>query len=192
MSIATKRGDAGETSLAGGIRVMKSSQRVESYGCIDELNAALGLARALSPDENLRRQVRAIQQELFRVGSALATPPNSRKPQVVISEEMVEGLTRQVQEIESQDGILCDWSIPGETPAAAAFDLARTICRRAEREIVRLCESGEPVQKTILAYINRLSDLLWLMARKVEADSGANSSLRQLSGVAGARWSRAW
>lgn len=192
MSIATKRGDGGQTSLAGGIRVAKSHPRVEAYGTVDELNSALGLARALCPDEGLRSQIRAIQQELFRVGSALATPAESRKPQVPISAEMVEQLTRQVQEIEQIEGILLDWSIPGEHPVAAAFDLARTICRRAEREIVRLRETGEPVEDNILAYVNRLSDFLWLAARKVEAEAGVRSSLRECSGASGPRWSRAW
>lgn len=192
MSIATKRGDGGQTSLAGGIRVSKSHPRVEAYGTVDELNSALGLARALCSDESLRSQIRAIQQELFRVGSALATPAESRKPQVPISAEMVEQLTRQVQEIEKLEGILLDWSIPGEHPVAAAFDLARTICRRAEREIVRLREAGEPVEDNILAYVNRLSDFLWLAARKVEAEAGVRSSLRECSGASGPRWSRAW
>lgn len=192
MSIATKRGDCGQTSLAGGIRVSKSHQRVETYGTIDELNSALGLARALCSDESLRGWIRAIQQELFWVGSALATPMESRKPQIPITPTMVDRLTQQVHEIEQQAGILSDWSIPGEHPASAAFDLARTICRRAEREIVRLRESGEPVEEAIVAYVNRLSDLLWLVARKVEAEAGVNSSLRQLNGASGPRWSRAW
>ncbi|MCS7044202.1 MAG: cob(I)yrinic acid a,c-diamide adenosyltransferase [Bryobacterales bacterium] len=192
MSIATKRGDGGETSLAGGIRVPKSHQRVESYGTIDELNSAIGLARALCQGESVRSQLRAIQQELFRVGSALATPPESRKPQIPITPDMVDGLTRQVHEIEGVDGVLADWAIPGGHPAAAALDLARTICRRAEREIVRLRDSGEPVQETILAYVNRLSDLLWLLARKLETEAGINSSLRELNQVSGPRWSRAW
>jgi cob(I)alamin adenosyltransferase len=192
MSIATKRGDGGETSLAGGIRVSKGHPRVESYGTIDELNSALGLARALSADEVLRGELRAIQQDLFLLGSALATPPDSRKPQPEIGLENVEELTRRVQEIEAQEGILADWSIPGEHPAAAALDLARTICRRAERQIVRLRDSGEPVADAVVAYVNRLSDLLWLMARKVEAEAGADSSLRKLNGKSGPRWSRAW
>lgn len=192
MSIATKRGDGGQTSLAGGIRVSKSHQRVETYGTIDELNSALGLARALCPDESVCGRIRAIQQDLFRIGSALATPMESRKPQVPVTAEMVDRLTQQVLEIEQRDDILSDWSIPGEHPAAAAFDLARTICRRAEREIVRLRESGEPVEDAIVAYVNRLSDLLWLVARKLEAEAGVKSSLRELNGASGPRWSRAW
>jgi cob(I)alamin adenosyltransferase len=175
MSIATKRGDGGETGLAGGIRVSKASLRVETYGTIDELNSSLGLAR-----------------ELFQVGSALATPPESKKPQVPVTVEMVEALTAQVHEIEAIEGILTDWSLPGEDAAAAAYDVARTICRRAERGVVRLREAGETVEANALAYLNRLSDLLWLYARKLEAGAGVNSSLRAVNEKAGPRWSRAW
>lgn len=192
MSIATKRGDGGQTGLAGGIRVSKSSLRVESYGTIDELNSALGLARAICSDEDLKKRTKEIQRELFRVGSALATPPESRKGQVPVTVEMVEALTAQVHEFEAIEGLLSDWSLPGEEPDGAAFDLARTICRRAERNIVRLMEAGESFDPNVLAYINRLSDLLWLFARKAELGSKASSSLREMNGKQGPRWSRAW
>jgi cob(I)alamin adenosyltransferase len=96
MSIATKRGDGGQTGLAGGIRVSKSSLRVESYGSVDELNSALGLARSICEDADLRERTRkSIQRELFRIGSGLATPPESSKPQVPIGPELVDDLTRQ-------------------------------------------------------------------------------------------------
>ena len=172
MSIATKRGDGGETGLAGGIRVSKSSLRVETYGTVDELNSALGLARSMCDDADLRERTKRIQRELFRIGSALATPPQSSKPQVPVPLESVEELTGQVYELEATEGLLSDWSLPGETVAGAAYDLARTVCRRAERCVVRLMESGEAVEPNILAYLNRLSDLLWLFARKVELGAG--------------------
>ena len=191
MSIATKRGDGGETGLAGGIRVSKSSLRVETYGTVDELNSALGLARSTCGDADLRERTKRIQRELFRVGSALATPPQSSKPQVPVLSESVEELTGQVHELEATEGLLSDWSLPGETVAGAAYDLARTVCRRAERCVVRLIESGEVVEPNILAYLNRLSDLLWLFARKVELGAGG-SSLREINGRSGPRWSRAW
>src|SRR5215469_6708933 len=162
MSIATKRGDGGQTGLAGGIRVSKSSLRVEAYGTVDELNSVLGIARSHCDDADLRDRTKAIQRELFQIGSSLATPPESRKPQIPVTEEMVEGLTNQVHEIEAMEGLLSDWSLPGEHPVGAYFDLARTVCRRAERCLVRLIESGEGVQPNTLAYLNRLSDLLWL------------------------------
>jgi len=191
MSIATKRGDGGETGLAGGIRVSKSSLRVETYGTVDELNSALGLARSMCDDADLRERTKRIQRELFRIGSALATPVQSSKPQLPVLLESVEELTGQVYELEATEGLLSDWSLPGETVAGAAYDLARTVCRRAERSVVRLIESGEAVEPNILAYLNRLSDLLWLFARKVEVGA-AGTSLREINGKSGPRWSRAW
>lgn len=192
MSIATKRGDGGQTGLAGGIRVSKSSLRVEAYGTVDELNSVLGVARSQCLDADLRDRSKAIQRELFRVGSGLATPPNSRKPQVPLPEELVEGLTAQVHEIEAIEGLLSDWSLPGEHPVGALYDHARTICRRAERCVVRLMESGEEINPNALAYLNRLSDLLWLFARKLEVDAGVTNSLREMNDKAGPKWSRAW
>jgi cob(I)alamin adenosyltransferase len=191
-SISTTRGDGGQTSLAGGIRVSKSSVRVEAYGTIDELNSSLGFARSICDDRELVELVRSVQQDLFKIGSAMATPPQSPKPQVPIDAPMVERLTTEVHRIEAMENVLSDWSISGEHTAAAAFDVARTICRRAERAIVRLAESGEAVQPGILAYVNRLSDLLWLFGRKLERDAGVSGSLRAGTGRAGNRFSRAW
>ena len=192
MSIATKRGDGGQTGLAGGIRVSKSSLRVEAYGTVDELNSTLGIARSVCEDANLSERTKLIQRQLFKVGSSLATPPESRKGQVPITEEMVEELTKQVHEIESIEGLLSDWSLPGEHRTAAFFDLARTVCRRAERNVVRLIESDEVVEPNTLAYLNRLSDLLWLFARKLEVDAGVTNSLRDMNAKTGPKWSRAW
>jgi|SRR5271156_891587 len=192
MSISTKHGDAGQTGLAGGIRVSKSSVRVEAYGTVDELNASLGLARSLCQDEDLRSRTLAIQKELFRVGAALATPPESRKAQVPVTPEMVDALTEQVHQIEAIEGVLADWSVSGDHAAAAAYDVARTVCRRAERNVVRLAEAGEAVEPSVLAYLNRLSDLIWLFGRKLEFDAGLNASLRAANEKAGPRWSRAW
>jgi cob(I)alamin adenosyltransferase len=191
-SIATTRGDAGETGLAGGIRVSKSSIRVEAYGGVDELNAAIGFARSICEDSAVRDFAQSVQRELFKIGSALATPPQSPKPQVVVEPALVDRLTAEVHRLEAIEGMLSDWSVAGDHTAAAAFNVARTVCRRAERGVVRLMESGEPVQPTILAYLNRLSDLLWLFARKLEHDAGINSSLRAQTGKDGNKWSRAW
>jgi cob(I)alamin adenosyltransferase len=191
-SIATTRGDQGQTGLAGGIRVSKASIRVESCGNVDELNSSLGFARSICEDDAAVALVRSIQQELFKIGAAIATPPQSTKPQATIGVEAVDRLTAEVHRLEAIEGILSDWSVPGEHTVAAAFDVARTVCRRAERGVVRLVESGEEVQPTILAYLNRLSDLLWLLGRKIEYDAGVNGSLRAVTGKAGNRWSRAW
>lgn len=189
MSIATKRGDGGQTGLPGGIRVSKSHRRVDTYGTIDELISSMGFARAICPDEDLRVLTKELQRELFKVGSAFATPPDSKKPIPEIPQEMVDRLTNEVHRIEAMEGVLGDWAIPGEDACSAAFDVARTICRRAERLVVELIEDGCGIQPTALAYINRLSDLLWLFGRLVETRKGLDASLRT---NAGPRWSRAW
>lgn len=191
-SIATTRGDGGQTGLAGGIRVSKASVRVEAYGNIDELISTLGFARSICEDAAIVEFCRVVQRELFKIGSGLATPPQSTKPQVPIELDMAERLTAEVHRLEAIEGLLSDWTIAGAHSAAAAFDVARTVCRRAERGIVRLAEAGEPVAPGILAYVNRLSDLLWLFGRKLELDAGVSGSLRAETGRAGNRWSRAW
>lgn len=141
---------------------------------------------------DIQERTKRIQRELFRIGSGLATPPESRKPQVPVTDELVQGLTDQVYELEATDGLLSDWSLPSEDTVAAAFDLARTVCRRAERNVVRLIETGEPVAPNTLAYLNRLSDLLWLFGRKIELAAGIRGGLRAMNGKEGPRWSRAW
>ena len=191
-SIATKRGDGGQTSLTGGVRVSKSSLRVETYGTVDELNSSMGFARSICEDADLRERTKLIQRELFRVGSALATSPDSRKGEPPLNAAMVEALTDQVHQLEAIEGMLSDWSIPGEHTAAAAYDLARTVCRRAERCVVRLIDSGEVVDENALPYLNRLSDLLWLFGRKLELEAGVSGSLRTANSKTGPRWSRAW
>jgi cob(I)alamin adenosyltransferase len=191
-SISTMRGDTGETSLAGGVRVSKASGRVETYGTIDELNSALGFARSMCDDVEIAAFTKTIQQDLFKIGSALATPPESPKPQVPVEAALVDRLTAEVHRIEAIDGVLGDWSIAGEHRAAAAYDVARTVCRRAERALVRLQEEGVTVDANILAYLNRLSDLLWLFGRKLEHDAGVSGSLRAITGKPGNRFSRAW
>lgn len=189
MSIATKRGDNGTTGLPGGVRVSKSDLRVDTYGTIDELISAMGFARAICQDEDLRSLTKELQRELFKVGSAVATPPDAKKPAPEIPASMVDRLTDEVHRLEAIDGVLGDWAIPGEDACSAAFDMARTICRRAERLVVALIEGGAAIQPSALAYLNRLSDLLWLLGRVVECRLGLDAKLRT---EAGPRWSRAW
>lgn len=191
MSIATKRGDGGQTGLAGGIRVSKSDLRVEAYGTIDELNTVLGFARSICTNPEISAAVHDIQKTLFRVGSALATPPESRKLAPALAPEDVDRLTGQVHSIEAKEGILSDWSLPGAHPESAAFEMARTVCRRAERCVVRLAESGVEVHPQVLPYMNRLSDLIWLIARQIEIELSVDSRLRDQQDKGG-RWSRAW
>jgi cob(I)alamin adenosyltransferase len=191
MSIATKRGDAGQTSLAGGVRVSKADFRVETYGTVDELNTVLGFARSICHNKEIAAWTETIQRTLFRLGSALATPPESRKNPPVISVEDVDMLTELVHKMEAIDGILSDWSLPGAHPESAAYEMARTVCRRAERTVVRFVAEGNEVKPEVLSYLNRLSDVIWLFGRLIEADAGVDARLRDET-KSGARWSMAW
>jgi cob(I)alamin adenosyltransferase len=191
MSIATTRGDGGQTGLAGGIRISKADQRVETYGTVDELNTVLGFARSICTNKEIRDWTEGIQRSLFRLGSALATPPESRKQPPSITADDVEGLTKLVHQIEATEGILSDWSLPGAHTESAAYEVARTVCRRAERNAVRLAASGVEVKAEILAYLNRLSDLIWLFGRLIEVNAGVDASLRREE-TGGPKWSRAW
>lgn len=190
-SISTRRGDAGETRLGGGGQISKADARVESYGAIDELNTVIGLARTRCGDPEICAEIRVIQRELFVVGSAISTKPESKKPIPEIAKDMVHRLDVLVERFEAEPGILRDWSIPGEFAASAAFDVARAICRRAERATVRYVTNGGVVQPTVLEYLNRLSDVLWLCARVIEARNGIDARLRD-EAHPGPPWSRAW
>jgi cob(I)alamin adenosyltransferase len=191
MSIATKRGDGGQTGLAGGIRVSKADLRVESYGSIDELNTVLGFARSICQNKEIAAWTEEIQRTLFRVGSALATPPESKKQPPVLTPEDIDRLTNLVHQIEATEGILADWSLPGAHTESAAYEVARAVCRRAERAAVRFVESGGVVQPAVLPYLNRLSDVIWLFGRLIEFNAGIDARLRDDS-KGGPKWSRAW
>ncbi|MGH9962317.1 MAG: cob(I)yrinic acid a,c-diamide adenosyltransferase [Pyrinomonadaceae bacterium] len=192
MSVATKLGDAGQTDLIGGPRVPKSDQRVETYGTIDELGSQMGFARAICDDAEVREITETIQKELFLVNSVVATVPDGKRTPPEVKQEMIDALTAHVDRIEQVEGIVGDWSVPGQHAAAAAFDVARTVCRRAERCLVKLTESDErPQLPAVVAYINRLSDLLWLLGRLLEVRAGISSRLRGAE-QGGNKWSRAW
>lgn len=190
-SIATKHGDGGQTGLVGGMRVSKADQRVEAYGCVDELGAALGLARSLCRDAEVAGWTEEIQRTLFRVGGSLATPVESRKASALMTMADVDRLTELVEKVEGMDGILSDWSLPGAYTVSAAYEVARTVCRRAEREVVRFAEGGGEVQAEVIAYLNRLSDLIWLFGRMLEMKAGIDARLRT-EDKAGPDFSRAW
>ena len=191
MSIATKTGDNGSTALIGGTRLSKADLRVEAYGTVDELNSFLGLARSLCSDAQIRAETEAIQRTLFRVGAALSRPASQVPAKPDLVEADVEAITAQVHALESIQGILLDWSLPGGYRDSAAFEVARTVCRRAERCAVRLAEAGEAVPPQALAYLNRLSDLLWLFGRLLEQRAGVDTRLRDAE-TSGPSWSRAW
>jgi len=191
MSIATKTGDAGTTGLAGGTRVSKAGLRVEAYGAVDELNSSLGFARSICNTPEIAAWTEEIQKTLFRVGGSLATAPEAKKGKPIMLAEDVDRLTQLVYRIEATEGILADWSLPGAHRESAAYEVARTVCRRAERASVRLLESGEEVSPEVLAYLNRLSDLIWLFGRLIELNAGIDARLRDES-KSGPNFSRAW
>lgn len=191
MSIATTRGDRGETGLAGGIRISKADLRVESYGTVDELNSVLGFARSLCQNAEIKAWTETIQRTLFRLGSALATPPESKKQPPTISDDDVAMLTELVHKIEAIEGILSDWSLPGAHTESAAYEVARTVCRRAERSAIRFIENGGVVKPEVIAYLNRLSDVIWLFGRLIEFNAGIDARLRDET-TTGPKWSRAW
>lgn len=190
-SIATETGDNGTTALTGGTRVSKADLRVEAYGTVDELNATMGFARSLCSDPEISAWTETIQRTLFRVGAALSRPADDPKAAIDLTATDVADLTERVHAIEGIEGILADWSLPGAHRESAAFEIARTVCRRAERCAVRLHEAGEAVPSPVIVYLNRLSDLLWLFGRLIEHRAGIDTRLRKEE-KAGPEWSRAW
>lgn len=174
MSIATKTGDKGETSLMYGRRVSKSDPRVDAYGCVDELTAALGLARALSTNAFMTEQILAVQKELIIVMGELATSAEdlerySRDGFQLTTSAMVDRLGAVITEMEKDKELYPkDWVIPGNSAASAGLDLARATCRRAERKMAALGRGEATSNPEILRYLNRLSDFCWLLARYAE------------------------
>ena len=167
--IYTRTGDAGTTRLATGAAVSKADRRVEAYGGVDETNACVGLARvALGVSDPLDVMLARIQNELFDLGADLATPAKSDEVEgaaLRILDSQVARLEAEIDTLNADLPALTSFILPGGNQAAAALHLARTVCRRAEREAVRLVESGEPVSGPAMRYLNRLSDLLFVAAR---------------------------
>ncbi len=176
MSIATKTGDAGETSLMYGRRVPKTDPRVDAYGCVDELNAALGSVRATAAASLVAEQILSIQKELVTVMGELATAPEDLERYqkdgfALTTAAMVDRLTAAIDELEKDKALYGKgWATPGSTPLAAALDVARTVCRRAERRVAALDSAAHSIAE-ILRYLNRLSDLCWLLARFAEKNT---------------------
>ena len=176
MRIYTRTGDAGDTGLFGGGRVGKDDPRVEAYGDVDELNAALGLARAVEMMPRIDETLVPIQRDLFSIGALLATPDRDKMRQHLdkarIDEGRVAELERAIDDGEAELEPLRAFIVPGGTPKAAALHVARTICRRAERRVVALARDVElPV--IVVVYLNRLSDLLFVLARVANRRAGA-------------------
>jgi cob(I)alamin adenosyltransferase len=173
--IYTKTGDAGDTALFGGRRVPKNDPRVCAYGAVDELNAVLGVARAAEPPEAIAPVIETLQHYLFDLGSELATPPGAATAASAhashVTAAWVEALERDIDRFEDALPPLRAFILPGGTPAAAALHHARTVARRAERDIVALAAS-EPVNPELLKFINRVSDLLFVLARAANHAAG--------------------
>lgn len=173
MKIYTKTGDDGDTGLFGGARVSKASARVEAYGTVDELNAVLGVARAAGPYAELDGLLGAIQSDLFTLGAELATVPGKEASLGIplLDERDVAKLEEAIDASEATLPALKNFVLPAGTPVAAALHLARTVCRRAERAVVGLPE-GQGARAEIKVYLNRLSDLLFSLARQVNHRAG--------------------
>ncbi len=165
MKIYTKTGDRGDTSLYSGQRVPKDALRIEAYGTVDELNSALGLVRAEGGDPEIDGILEVIQNELFELGADLATPQSVDRSKVKrIESKDVQGLEKVLDDLEGHVKPLRSFILPGGTPVAARLHFARTVCRRAERAVVRLSRN-EDIGETVTVYLNRLSDLLFVLAR---------------------------
>ena len=172
MKIYTKTGDAGETSLFDQTRVRKSDARVDAYGEVDELNACLGVARSAVSDADITSLIDELEKDLFALGSRLADPSAriaSRVTKAVIGPANVTKLEEAIDRLETELPPLRAFILPGGSPGGAALHFARTVCRRAERRAVALGEGVEPI---LVVYLNRLSDLLFVMARAVNRRAG--------------------
>ena len=180
MKIYTKTGDGGETSLFGGGRVSKDDARVEAYGAVDELNAAIGFARAHAPVPDIDGELARIQAELFAVGAELATPHDARAHGAIpgVRGEWAGALERQMDRWDEELPPLTAFVLPGGSPVAAALHVARGTCRRAERRAVALSHLSH-IDPTVVVYLNRLSDFLFEAARAANLRAGVAETLWQ-------------
>jgi cob(I)alamin adenosyltransferase len=172
VKIYTRTGDSGETSLFGGVRVRKDAPRVDAYGEVDELNAWLGFVRAHSLGPDVDAEVVHIQRDLFALGAQLADPGEKlspRKTKAIVGDTDIERLEQTIDRFENTLTPLRNFILAGGSPAGAALHVARTVCRRAERRMVAL---QPPVDPVLLRYVNRLSDLLFVLARAVNHRAG--------------------
>jgi len=175
VKVYTRRGDRGETDLFAGGRVRKDDPRVAAYGDVDELNSVLGVAAAASGEEDVRTLCQEIQARLFDLGAYLAAPDAERRAKSGIEAPLdadIESLERAIDGFETELAPLRRFILPGGTPAAAAFHVARTVCRRAERAAVTL-DAEATLAPQALGYLNRLSDLLFVLARVENRRAGS-------------------
>lgn len=175
MSIATRTGDDGTTSLLYGRRVSKTNLRPCAYGTVDELSAFLGLARALAMNEWVKDEIFKVQKNLVAIMGEMAVADEDRDKYELsnldkFESHMLEQLDVNIKKLEDMNITFERWATPGHTAGAGAIDVARTVCRRAEREVLLLQQSGAFIKKDIIQFFNRLSDVLWLMARLEETE----------------------
>lgn len=170
MKIYTKTGDKGETSLIGGVRVKKSNNRIHAYGTVDELNSSLGLVRDSLTNPDIRKQLLEIQGRLFVIGSHLASAPNSKMQIPDISKEDVLHLENYIDEMNKSLPELKNFILPGGSISVSYCHMARTICRRAERWVIEVSES-EFVEPLTIEYLNRLSDYLFVLSRRISHEN---------------------
>lgn len=176
MKIYTKTGDTGTTALFGGKRVSKSDLRIETYGTIDELNSYIGLIRDQPVNAARKEVLIEIQDRLFTIGSILATEPGNTKVKIpAIAEEDVQFLEKQIDGMEAKLPSMKSFILPGGHQAVSFCHVARTVCRRAERHVITL-NSIEPVDAIVIKYMNRLSDYLFVLSRKMTQEIGAEET----------------
>jgi cob(I)alamin adenosyltransferase len=177
MKIYTKTGDRGDTGLFGGGRVPKNDPRVEAYGDVDEANSFIGLARSIEPMPRIDDVLLPIQRDLFAIGALLATPDRDKMHQHLekarIGTERIAELERAIDAGDEELEPLRAFILPAGSPKAAALHVARTVCRRAERGVVGLTRAGSDIPPLVVIYLNRLSDLLFTLARVANARSGS-------------------
>lgn len=172
MKIYTKKGDKGETSLIGGVRVKKSNNRIHAYGTIDELNSVVGIVRDSLKDSTIRKQLLGIQNHLFVIGSHLASAPNSKMQIPDISHSDITQLEEYMDEMNLSLPELTSFILPGGNISSSYCHLARTVCRRAERWVIEVSEKEE-VDPLIIAYLNRLSDYFFILSRRISSINDA-------------------
>ncbi len=182
MRIYTKTGDAGETGLIGGERVPKQSARIDAIGDVDELNATIGLARVHSGGKGLDKPLSKIQNWLFELGAELATPPSTRFINETIAEEHVAYLEESIDAQTANLPELSNFVLPAGSPLAASLHHSRTVCRRAERSILKLANTTS-VRRDLLRFVNRLSDWLFVAARTANAASNVEDTKWNSEGV---------
>lgn len=164
MKIYTKRGDKGETALFGNTRVPKDSKRIEAYGTVDELNSVIGIVRSMSPPREIGPALEEIQADLFVLGADLATPRESSSSVPRVQSANIARIEKHIDAIDSQLEPLRNFVLPGGTEVASMLHFARTVCRRAERRVVKLAKKEDLGEQPVV-YLNRLADLLFVLAR---------------------------